>query len=262
MMQQLVQPISQLLYGELRKPTAYLLPVRIFIAAGWLRASAEKMVDPGWRTGEALTVFFIEQLANNQAPFGFYQKLITTLFLPNAQTLSWIILLGQLAVGIGLGFGLFTRAALLGGLFMNINFLLAGRPDPSAFYLVIQTILLVGDADKVFSVDSLFARVRFRQQESTQVASPPFKGILVSAVCAFCFAVVAIYAYVHISHFSPDASVEDAAAVLCVLAIFGLGLSLVAFVRQLAPQSLSLVHQQPTIHVQRFTDDIAGGGAG
>jgi hypothetical protein len=236
------------------------LPVRLFIAAGWLRACAEKIVDPGWRTGEALTAFFIEQLANNQVPFGFYQRLITTLFLPNAQTLSWIILLGQLAVGIGLGFGLLTRGALLGGLFMNLNFLLAGRPDPSAFYLVIQTILLVGEADTVFSVDSLFARARLRQQESTQVAGPSLKGILVSAVCALCFAVVAIYAYAHITHFAPDASVQDSAAILCVLANFGLGLSLIALGRQLAPKPLSLVHQQPAIHVQRFADDIAGGG--
>jgi hypothetical protein len=40
---------------------------------------------------------------------------------------------------------------------MNLNFLLVGRPDPNAFYLVIQTVLFFGGAGRVFSLDHLLA---------------------------------------------------------------------------------------------------------
>ncbi len=41
---------------ELSKEGAYLLPLRLFIGMGWIRASAEKIVDPDWYGGMALAV--------------------------------------------------------------------------------------------------------------------------------------------------------------------------------------------------------------
>lgn len=64
-------------------------------------------------------------------------------FLPHAQILGWVILLGQLLAGLAMLAGCFTNAALVGGLFMNLNFLISGVPHPSAFYLVIQLTLLL-----------------------------------------------------------------------------------------------------------------------
>ncbi len=48
---------------ELSKDGAYLLPLRLFIGMGWLRASAEKIPDPGWYDGTALTAFLKDELA-------------------------------------------------------------------------------------------------------------------------------------------------------------------------------------------------------
>ena len=66
-------------------------------------------------------------------------------------------MIGQLLTGIAIGLGLFTNLALLGGLFMNLNFLLIGRVNPSAFYIVIQTVLFVGDAGMILGLDVLLA---------------------------------------------------------------------------------------------------------
>ena len=67
--------------------------------------------------------------------------------------LALIIMFGQLLVGLGVLTGTYTSAALLAGIFMNLNFVAAGAPTPSAFCLVIQTALLAGGAGLVFSVD-------------------------------------------------------------------------------------------------------------
>jgi thiosulfate dehydrogenase [quinone] large subunit len=237
MLQQPVQALVRFVATELRKPGAYLLPVRIFIAVGWLRACAEKIVDPAWLSGQALTAFLSGQQQSGQVAFGFYQELIKGLFLPHSALLSSLILVGQLLVGLGLLFGLFTRGALLGGLLMNINFLLAGRPDPNAFYLVIQAMLLFGAADQVLSVDGLLARRWFSLPlpGAATAAKRALIGKTLSVLAALGSAAVVVYAYLHISNFAPAASIHDSAAVLCVLANVGFGLSLIAFVRQTAP---------------------------
>jgi hypothetical protein len=56
----LVLPLHQALcftQRELRKPGAYLPPLRVFIGIGWLRARAEKFVEPGWYDGSSLAAF-------------------------------------------------------------------------------------------------------------------------------------------------------------------------------------------------------------
>ena len=37
-----------------REDGASLVPLRLFVGLGWLRAGAEKVVDPGWRDGSSL----------------------------------------------------------------------------------------------------------------------------------------------------------------------------------------------------------------
>src|SRR4028119_729300 len=49
--------VRQLARQELSKDGAYLLPLRLFIGMGWLRAGSEKIPDPGWEDGTELTAF-------------------------------------------------------------------------------------------------------------------------------------------------------------------------------------------------------------
>ncbi len=68
------------------------------------------------------------------------------------------MVIGQLLVGAAILLGLFTNAALLGGLFMNLNFILAGAPNPSAFYFVIQVALFIGGTGAIIGLDQLLGR--------------------------------------------------------------------------------------------------------
>ena len=101
------------LAAALQDPGAYLLPLRLFIGIGWLRAFAEKAADPEWSSGLTLSQFLTEHLHEGSIPFPLYASLVREAFLPGAAALAWVVAAGQLMVGLGLLAGALTRAALL-----------------------------------------------------------------------------------------------------------------------------------------------------
>src|SRR5690349_20741960 len=102
------------LAAALRDPGAYLLPLRLFIGIGWLRAFAEKAVDPDWSSGLTLSRFLTAHLEAGSIPFPLYASLVRDVFLPGAAPLAWIVVAGQLLAGLALLAGAMTSAALLG----------------------------------------------------------------------------------------------------------------------------------------------------
>lgn len=207
-----------------RADGAYLIPVRIFVGLGWLRAFGEKAADPGWTDGTSLSAFLLGQMESGRIAFPTYEALVGRVFLPNATALGWVVLLGQLLVGIAILCGGLTTAALLGGLFMNANFLLAGVPDPSAFYIVLQAVLLVTGAGAVAGVDAwLGPRIRRRflvahdplDREAREIGRPALAGIGLLGVT------IAAYSLAHVTAWSPAGSVHDPAMIMAILAAMG-----------------------------------------
>jgi thiosulfate dehydrogenase (quinone) large subunit len=200
---------------EALKDGMYLVPVRAFIGIGWLRAFAEKITEPGWRDGTSLAMFLEHQVQTGMVAFAPYQTLLTGVFLWHALALGWIVIIAQLLTGAAILTGSLTRAALLGGIFMNLNFLLAGEPDPSAFYIVIQAVLLISGAGAVFAVDTRIAgRGHPAGLQPSLLSSTPVALALAMLACA-----AAVCAIAHIRDWSPAGSVRDPAAVLAVLAL-------------------------------------------
>ena len=206
---------------EMLKEGAYLVPVRAFIGIGWLRTFAEKAVEPGWRDGTSLTVFLESQLHAGLIAFPPYQALTSQVFLAHVMLLGWIVMLGQFLAGVAILTGSLTNAALLCGIFMNLNFLLAGVPDPSAFYVVIQMVLLFAGTGAVVGIDAiLHTRIRSPllvarltgSHGSPSMSRPKALTLVVLALGG------AAYATVHIRDWSPSGSVHDPAAILAVLA--------------------------------------------
>ena len=130
------------------------MPVRLFIGLGWLRAGVEKLIEPTWWSGEALSTFLQGQISSDAIYFPFYQSLIPRLFEPHILLLSWLVMIGQLLAGMAILSGTLTNLALLAGLFMNLNFVLAGEVNPSAFYLVIQSVLLASNVGATLGGDA------------------------------------------------------------------------------------------------------------
>ena len=201
---------------EARSDMAYLVPLRLFVGVGWLRALAEKLSDPQWHGGAALATFLKKHLEAGEVVFPFYAHLIQHTFIPNAGTLAVIVMLGQLLVGVSLLTGTLTRVGLLGGLFMNLNFIAAGAPSPSAFYVVMQLMLLATNAGAVLGVDRQLETQKgmLGRISRARVSHLPRDVLLMLALASLG---VGLASLLNIRDFSPKGSIEDPAAIFTVM---------------------------------------------
>lgn len=103
--------------------TAPLWPLalaRILMGLLWLGTLRWKL-PPNFDGGSETGLREWLQLEVDHAAFGFYGDLIESVVLPNFTLFAWLVFLAELAVGLSLLFGLFTRAGALLGLLMSIN---------------------------------------------------------------------------------------------------------------------------------------------
>ncbi len=121
-----------------------LIPLRIFLAAGWARAGIEKVIDPGWWDGAGLTSFLVAQ---HHDALPFFSPVMEHVLWPMAVPVAWFVLLAQLTCGLLIALGRQLHFALGLAFLMNITFIMAGRVNPSAFYLVMQLVLVFAIAD-------------------------------------------------------------------------------------------------------------------
>ncbi len=126
------------------------LPIRLFLGFAWLDAGIHKITNPAWTTGgEALRGYWtraasIPEEGNPPIAYEWYRDFINTLLAGGHETwFSWVIMLGEIAVGIGLIFGILTGIAAFFGALMNMSFLLAGSAstNPVLFTLAVGLML-------------------------------------------------------------------------------------------------------------------------
>ena len=118
---------------------ATLIPLQLFLAAGWLRAGTEKVIDPEWWSAHALREFLVEQRPQMLPWFSWFSDVMVE---PLAMLVAWVVLAAQLIIGGCLLTNRFVRPALWVGIVLNLAFTMAGRVNPSAFYLVMESVLL------------------------------------------------------------------------------------------------------------------------
>lgn len=219
---------------ELGKDGAILLPLRLFMGVGWLRATAEKVVEPGWWDGREPAALLEERLAEGSIVFHPYRALVVDVLLPNARAVGWLVMAAELMVGVAILIGLFTSLALLVAMFLNFHFICAGEPNPSAFYIVIQIALLVSGVGVVLGLDARLDRIRSpllvakNVRRSDQVRIRKRHYLLLGVLCA----VAAVYAALHVSTLEPGPSVKDPAMILAVLFSFAALQVLISYLRQ------------------------------
>jgi thiosulfate dehydrogenase [quinone] large subunit len=121
------------------------------VGLAWLQSGLGKLADPGWAQGGASLRAYWERAATiPEAParppitYEWYRDFLNMLMNANAESwFSWVLMLGEVAVGLGLIFGALTGLAAFFGAFMNMSFLLAGSAstNPVLFTLSIGLIL-------------------------------------------------------------------------------------------------------------------------
>src|SRR2546421_7538127 len=116
------------------------LAVRLYVGYDFLIAGWHKFNTPAWMDGSGAGILGFWKGALGTTPsgapvitFDWYRNFLQVLVDTNsAGWFSYVIVFGELAVGLGLILGAFVGLAAAGGLLMNMAFLLAGthRPQP------------------------------------------------------------------------------------------------------------------------------------
>ena len=139
-------PIARFLFADTRMAWLWLI-VRVYVGWQWLVAGVDKLtgysIDVGtfgkhtgdsWiftsHPGAALSGFLNGAIAQttgaHPAVQGWYGWFLQNIAMPITPGLSYVVTFGEILVGLGLIIGVLTGIAAFFGLFMNLNFLLAG----------------------------------------------------------------------------------------------------------------------------------------
>src|SRR6266702_8724779 len=127
------------------------LVVRVYVGYDFLIAGWHKFTTPAWMDGSGQGILGYWQNAlgttASGAPIitfdwyrGFLQYLVDT---NSAGWFSYVIVFGELAVGIGLIVGAFVGLAATGGLLMNMAFLLAGTTSTNPVLVILGVLLIL-----------------------------------------------------------------------------------------------------------------------
>jgi thiosulfate dehydrogenase [quinone] large subunit len=74
---------------------------------------------------------------------GWYARFLESVVIPNTTLFSYLVTLGEILVGLGLIFGLFTGIAAFFGGFMNASFLFAGTAGANPLMVILATWLVL-----------------------------------------------------------------------------------------------------------------------
>jgi len=126
------------------------LPIRVFVGVAWLQSGIGKLNSPGWtQGGDALRGYWenaatIPEQGRPPITYEWYRDFINLMLQNNAESwFAWLVLLGEIAVGLGLILGAMTGIAAFFGALMNVSFLLAGSAstNPVMFTMAIGLML-------------------------------------------------------------------------------------------------------------------------
>jgi thiosulfate dehydrogenase [quinone] large subunit len=141
------------------------LAARLWLGWEWIHAGWDKITSSAWVGSDVPAGIhgFLTHAASPAMTSGdhasvasWYATLINHIFLPVESGWSYLIAIGEFAVGIALVAGAFTMLAAFFGAFMNLNFLLAGTTSAALNPIMLALGLLVlfaGSAAYVYGLD-------------------------------------------------------------------------------------------------------------
>ncbi len=149
---QILEPkISRFLFSDVRLAPLWLV-IRVYVGWQWLHAGWGKLTNAdhvwvGDKAGTAISGFLQGALAKTSGDHpsvtGWYAWFVEHVALPNATFFSYVIVFGEILVGLGLIFGLLTGLAAFFGGVMNANFLLAGTLSSNPWMFILATWLVL-----------------------------------------------------------------------------------------------------------------------
>jgi len=127
------------------------LAVRVYVGYDFLIAGWHNFTSPAWMDGSGTGIMGFWKGALGTTPsgapvitFDWYRGFLQ--FLVNTNSAGWfsyVIVFGELAVGIGLIVGAFVGLAAAGGLLMNMAFMLAGTTSTNPVLAILGILLIL-----------------------------------------------------------------------------------------------------------------------
>ena len=156
--------------------------LRTWLAWQWLNAGLHKLSDPAWMdgSGRGLLAFWKTALGTNPhggavITYDWYRGFIQFLVDSHAETwFAKLIAGGESAVGLGLLLGALVPLAAVGGLTMNLSYMLAGATSINPVLGLAAGILLAGrGASSTVGLDGLWVALLKLRARSVGTLRPP-----------------------------------------------------------------------------------------
>lgn len=141
-------PVSNFLFNSTRSAVIWLI-IRLYLGYIWLTSGLKKFGSEAWigsDAGKALRGFVsgaLQKARDGGDVSGWYASFLENLVLPNASVFSYLVVFGEIAVGLGLILGLLTGIAAFFGSFMNAAFLFAGTLSSNPLMFILSTWLVL-----------------------------------------------------------------------------------------------------------------------
>jgi|SRR3989344_1649738 len=141
--------VARVLFGKTNMAFFWFI-VRLYVGYVWILSGWGKVNNPAWTgdsAGEALKGFVSGALSKTVGEHPdvsmWYAWFLQNIIVPNVGVWSYVIAFGELLVGVGLILGAFTGIAAFFGMFMNLNFLLAGAVSINPQFLILALGLVL-----------------------------------------------------------------------------------------------------------------------
>jgi thiosulfate dehydrogenase [quinone] large subunit len=144
-------PVAKFLFQSTLASWFWLI-VRVYVGYSFLDGGLHKVTDAKWMngSGEGIIGFWQKAVAIPAAPakplitFDWYREFLQLLINTNsAGWFSYLIVFGEIAVGVALIVGAFVGLAAAGGLLMNMAFMLAGTTSTNPVLAILGVLLIL-----------------------------------------------------------------------------------------------------------------------
>lgn len=160
---------------ESKLTTPVWLAVRVWIGIMWIQAGIAKVwgaENPSFlhNNGAGVAGF-----AGHGVPaYSWWGSFMHSFVVPNASWIAVMVAFGELAIGIGLAFGILTRISALASLALLFTYVMSGTSSVCAFYALCALIVLATwRTSSWISVDGLYAGYRARRRSVVPVEAAP-----------------------------------------------------------------------------------------
>ncbi|KGX84521.1 TQO small subunit DoxD [Pontibacillus marinus] len=117
--------------------------LRVYLGYTWFTAGWGKLTGDGFNASGYLKGAIGKATGEHPAVQGWWATFLENVALPNSELFSFLVMWGEILVGIALILGVFTTFATLMGLTMNFAFLFSGTVSTNPQMVIIGIILLV-----------------------------------------------------------------------------------------------------------------------